>query len=80
MDSYLVLSRKFCPRSSQSKRCKVEYPTTEQGLYTEQPRKFKYRKAVSIELTTRQDSTSAISYVWFTAPMAFSVLSTLINS
>jgi hypothetical protein len=36
---------------------KVGYPTTEQGLFTGQPRKFKYKKAVSIESTTRQDST-----------------------
>jgi hypothetical protein len=38
-------------------RVKVGYPTTEHGLFTGQPRKFKYRKADIIESTTRQDST-----------------------
>jgi hypothetical protein len=37
---------------------KVEYPTTGQGLFIGQPRKFKYRKAVRIESTIGQDSTS----------------------
>jgi hypothetical protein len=61
----------------------VGYPTTEQGLFTRQPRKFKYKKAVSIESTTGKILLVlivAVLYVRFTTPMTFCVLSTLINS
>ena len=61
---YCPLEESLSKVPSWSNGHKVESPILEQGLNTGQPRKFKYRKVVSIESTTGQNSTgSTCSYI-----------------
>ena len=54
---------------------KMGYPTIEKGLYTGQPRKFKYKKVVSIESTTGQDSIGpSCSYILYSVYSTYDLL------